>query len=237
MINQESGETAVFVDDERFWQKYAALRFLVPEEQITLYRPENGLDVDITQNAAVYTYPFMEQDFVESILQPPVLVSVGTGSLARGDLETEAVPLFLRYGVEPAPNLTELARFGEMVGLYGLDVIETEDGKLLVDLIWETETAVLDNLTVFVHAVNPDGLIAQSDSPPANGFWQADWWQPGLYLRDRHEIVLPENVDSSDYQLHIGWYDAATKTRLPVTAADGTVLGDTFIWPDHGPSE
>ncbi|MBE2223929.1 MAG: hypothetical protein IAF02_20480, partial [Anaerolineae bacterium] len=252
-INQDSAETAtstgsgqvVYLDEERFWQKYSTLRYLVPEERVTLYRPENGLDVDINQGIAVYTYPFIAQDFVESMWQSPALVSVEVGSLARGDLETEAVPLYLRYGVESAPDLPMMASFSDQMGLYDVVVVETEDGRLLVDLVWMAETAtsasssqaVLDDLVVFVHVVGADGLVAQDDSPPANGFWPADWWQPGLFLRDRHEIVLPENTDAAAYQFHIGWYDAATQTRLPVRAEDGTPLGDAFIWSNHRASE
>lgn len=244
-INQESKDTLVFVDEERFWQKYATLRFLIPEERMNLYRPENGPGVDINQTAVVYTYPFMAQDFVEPYLQAPALVTVETGSLARGDSEAEATPLYLRYAFEPAPSLPKMAVFGDQIGLYQVAVVETEDGRLLVDLVWEMETAVSasseqaipDNLVVFVHVVGQDGLIAQSDTLPANGRWQSEWWQPGLYLRDRHEIVLPENATSTSYELHIGWYDAATQTRLPVTAADATPLGDLFMWRNHGASE
>ncbi len=150
-INQESGETAtsigsghttsassghaVFVDEERFWQKYATLRYLVDEESITLFR-ENGTDIDIKFPVSIYTWPFQEQAFVKSILQPNVLVSAETGSLARGDLEAEAYPLYVRYAVEPAPSLPKMATFGEQFGLHQVDVVETEDGKLLVDLVW-----------------------------------------------------------------------------------------------------
>jgi len=236
-INNEGEETAVFVDEERFWKKYSTLRFLVPAERVTLYHPQNELEVDINQQIAIYTYPFMEQDFIKPFLQPPALVNVETGSLARGDLETEAVPLYLRYAIESDPDLPKLADFGDQIGLYQVDVVETEDGTLLVDLVWGAETAVSDNLVVFVHVVGQNGLIDQSDSPPADGFWQPDWWQSGVYLRDRHEIMLLEPVAVDSYDLHIGWYDAATQTRLPVTAVDGTLLGDVFIWQNHGASE
>ena len=242
-INQEDEETAVFIDEERFWQKQAALRFLVPEARVILYRPENGLGVDIKQNAVVYTYPFMAQDFMAPYLQAPALVTVERGSLARGDLETAATPLYLRYALAPAPNLPKIALFGEQVALYQVDVAQTEDGKLRIDLIWETPgstsagQATLADLVVFVHLVTEAGLVAQDDAPPANGRWQAAWWQPGLYVGDRHEITLPDDVLPDQYELHIGWYDATTHTRLPATDAAGTPLGDQFIWPVHGVSE
>ncbi len=96
-------------------------------------------------------------------------------------------------------------------------------------------------MTVFVHVVGPDGLVAQDDSLPAQGQWQTDWWQPRLLLRDRHEIALPPSTSlgnvSDAYHLHIGWYDAATQTRLPVMDVEGNALGDAFIWPNHGANE
>ena len=242
-INQEEGKTTVFVDEERFWQKYATLRYLVDGETITLFR-ENGVDIDIKLPVSIYTWPFQEQAFVESILQPDVLVTAETGSLARGDLEAEAYPLYVRYTVKPAPSLPKMATFGEQFGLYQVDVAETEDGMLLVDLVWaatDLGQAIPETMTVFVHVVGPDGLIAQDDSLPEQGLWQTDWWRPGLLLRDKHEIALPPSTSAGNvsdaYKLHIGWYDAATQTRLPVTDAEGNALGDAFIWPDHGANE
>ena len=245
-INDENEEAAVFVDEERFWHKYPTLRFLVPEERVTLYRPENGLSVDPTAPVSIYTWPFTNQDFVAPAMRPPALVSVETGRLTRGDLETEAYPLYLKYTIQPAPSLPKMAAFGEQIGLYQVDIEETGDGRLLVDLVWGIELQQDDVTaiphpssfpTVFVHVVGTDGIIAQDDAPPAQGLWSPDWWQPGLLLRDKHEIVVPETALSDGYQLHIGWYDAATQTRFPVIDQDGNLFGDAYIWPDHGASE
>ncbi len=236
-IKQENQETAVYIDEERFWQKHAALRFLVPQERVHLFGHENELSVDINKNISIYTYPFMAQDFVEPLLQPPVLVTVETGSLARGDLETEAVPLYLRYAFEPVPDWSHMAQFGDNIGLYQVEITQSENNHLLVDLVWQAETAVPSELKNFVHVVGPAGLVAQNDAYPANGYWQNRWWQPDLFLRERHEIMLPENVDIADTQLSIGWYDAVTGNRLPVADATGQELGDAFVWTDRRTSE
>ncbi|PID87233.1 MAG: hypothetical protein CSB13_00420 [Chloroflexi bacterium] len=236
-INQEKTETAVYVDEERFWQKHAALRFLVPQERVHLFRPENGLKVDINEGVSVYTYPFMAQDFVEPLLQPPALVTIETGSLARGDLETAAVPLHVRYAFEPVPDWTKMAQFGDEIGLYQVEITQPTEDKLVVDLVWQAETAVSPEWKIFVHVMGAAGLVAQDDALPAQGYWQNRWWQPGLYLRERHEIRLPENVDMAHTKLSLGWYDAVTGNRLHVTDAAGQGLGDAFVWPDHGISE
>ncbi|MFO7680605.1 MAG: glycosyltransferase family 39 protein [Chloroflexota bacterium] len=237
LINQEEGGTAVFLDEERFWQKYAALRFLVPAERVRLFRPENGLPIDITEKATLYAWPFADQAFVEQLWQPPSLVTIQEGSLARGDLEAEAYTLFVRYHAAPAAAMPELASFGAEFGLHEVAVAAQPDRILQVDLVWSGGSAVPDNRVVFVHVVGPDGLIAQDDGPPGQGYWQAAWWQPGLFLRDRHELRLPETAVGADYKLHIGWYDGQTLARLPVVSAAGAPLGDAFIWPDHGVGE
>jgi hypothetical protein len=131
--------------------------------------------------------------------------------------------------------------------LYKVDITEIDSGTLLVDLVWGLDGTTDENSSlfahpsslpiVFVHVVGADGLMAQDDALPAAGQWQAAWWQPGLLLRDRHEIVLPDGAAADDYQFYIGMYDADTRTRLPVVAAAGNPLGDVFIWPDHGASE
>lgn len=249
-VNAQKEGTAVYLDEERFWQKYSTLRYLIPKEKVIVYRPDEL--VDINKGAVIYSYPYISQSFVKEFLSSPALVAVEVGSLARGDLETQAVPLYLQYSVMDAPDLRKMATFGGYVDLYQVDMAQTDEGSLLVDLVWEItpENYELINSgnsvlvvhpstisTVFVHVVGPNGLIAQSDSPPANGFMQPEWWQPGLFLRDRHEIAVPDDFDIDDYQLHIGWYDSLTQTRAHVLDTDGELLGDAFIWPNHGTSE
>jgi len=237
MINQEKGETAVFLDEERFWKKYPTLRFLAPAERIHLFQPESGLPLDITTEMAIYAWPFAEPVFMEPLLTPPLLISVQEGSLARGDLEVEAYPLFVRYGLIPAATMPPLADFGDEVSLYKFEVNESETGKVQVELVWGAQTAVPTDRVRFIHLVGPDGLIAQVDGPPGQGYWRSEWWQPGLFLQESYTLPLPATAVSSGYQLHIGWYEGGALARLPVTAANGDPLGDAWIWPDQSASE
>jgi 4-amino-4-deoxy-L-arabinose transferase-like glycosyltransferase len=230
-INNEGGETAVFLDEERYWQKNPALRFLIPEERVQPFRPEAGLPT-LSPPSAVYAWPYDGLTAVRAAISPPALVTVDWGGLARGDLERDAYPLYLRYGLEPRPDWSPLAQFGGALTLYQVDVTPLDGGDLLVEAYWEGETAVSPDWIPFVHVVGADGLLAQSDSPPAaadwpgTAVWPADWWQPGLLLRDRRILAAPPGGFPADAQLHLGWYDRATGSRLPVSGG-----GEVFVWP------
>ena len=228
-MNGEAGETAVFLDEERYWQKHPALRFLIPEERVQPFRPEAGLPA-LSPPAAVYAWPYEGLAAVRAAITPPALVTVDWGGLARGDLEPDAYPLYLRYGLEPRPDWSPLAEFGGALTLHRVAVTPLDNGDWLVEAYWEGKTAVSPNWTPFVHVVGPDGLLAQSDSPPAaadwpgTAVWPADWWEPGLLLRDRRILVAPPGGFPADAQLHLGWYDRASQSRLPVSGG-----GEVFV--------
>lgn len=88
---------------------------------------------------------------------------------------------------------------------------------------------VEDDLLLFVHVAGPQGLIGQDDTPLAGGRWPGAWWQPDLYLRESHTIMLDEPFDSSRHQISLGLYRAHNGERLSVTdAASGEDLGTAW---------
>jgi 4-amino-4-deoxy-L-arabinose transferase-like glycosyltransferase len=234
-INAEASDTAIFVDDARYWQKYPTLPFLVPAEQVRPYQSDNLPPLPVP--AAVYAWPYEGLTAVRAAITPPALVTIEWGSLARGDLEAAAYPLVVRYGLEPPPDWPPLASFGETLRLHQVVVMPLLSGDWQVDVYWSGATAVSPDLVAFVHAVGPEGLLAQSDSLPgaadwpSTPVWGSDWWAPGLMLRDRRILPAPPGGFDAAVQLHVGWYDPATQTRLPVTDALGRPLGDVFVWP------
>ncbi|MBK8985664.1 MAG: glycosyltransferase family 39 protein [Chloroflexi bacterium] len=233
-INAEPIGTAVFLDDERYWQKYPTLPFLVEEARVLLYRPAEGLP-PLPETAVIYAWPYDNLDAVRRAIQPPALVMAEWGSLARGDMEPEAYPLVARYAIQPAPDWPVQATFGAGLATLHQVAVETlPTGELQVDVVWQAGTAVPGNLAVFVHVVGPDGLIGQSDGPPGAGLWPADWWTAGLLLHDRR--VIPLDNAAQPTAIHIGWYDTDTGARLPVQNAAGQPVGDVWVWPlaDHG---
>ncbi len=232
-INAEPADTAVLLDGPRYWQKYPSLPFLVDAGRVTVYDAAAGLP-SLPATAVLYAWPYDELTAVRQAIQPPALVTPAWGSLARGDLEPEAYPLFARYAIEPPPDWPVLAEFGENLALRHVEMEMLPSGDVQVDVVWAGETAVSDTLTAFVHVLGPEGLIAQSDGPPGAGLWPADWWAVGLLLRDRRTITLPPDRADGPITLEIGWYDAATGARLPVQNAAGENLGDAFVWSGGG---
>jgi hypothetical protein len=101
--------------------------------------------------------------------------------------------------------------------------------RLIIDLYWSTTTTIDDSLIVFVHLVGPDGIIAQSDSVPAQGNWPSQLWRPGIILHDYHILDLAQGFDLNQSQIIAGIYHADTKVRLAVFRADGTPVGDTWL--------
>lgn len=226
-INNEPPDTAVFVD-ERFWQEWSSLPFLADAHEVTLFRPDEGIP---KQGAPVviYAWPYGPLDFVPRAFNPPALISTETGGLAREDLAEQANPLFVRYAEQPTtPEGGILAKFGNQLVLQQAATTFPAPDQIEVTLYWRTDTAVHQDLVLFVHIMGPDGLVAQDDAPPAAGYWPRAWWQPGLSIVDSHTITLPAPFDSSRHQILIGLYDAATGARLPVFDSSGTPAGDSW---------
>lgn len=234
-IKQESAETAVYVD-RWFWDDdqggWPTLPFIVDLDQATLYRPELGVPpANPGEPTVIYAWQFGSLDFVPTLLQPPAVINVKLGPFARGDLEENAYPLYIRYHSQPSRPVTKvLAAFGDHFRLMELDVTQT-DQVINVGVRWEAATAVSGNWVAFVHLVGPDGLITQDDHLPASGLWQPAWWQPDLLIEDSHTLRLPENFDLSQHVIHIGFYESNTAVRLPVFDKEMQPIGDSLIVP------
>ena len=106
---------------------------------------------------------------------------------------------------------------------------ELSDDWLQVDVYWQAETALDEELVVFVHVVGPEGLVGQDDNPPAEGRWPKDWWRAGQIIRDRHTISLDEPYDPTKHQILVGLYERSTGIRLPVSdVTTGEPLGSSW---------
>ena len=217
-LQSETSGSGVYLDD-RLWTSWPSLSFLVEDEsRIVRYLSAVDLPDKLQEPAAIYAWPYDSLDFVPGLLEPPVLVAVEDGGLTRGDLEKEAYPLHVRYGIEPASpvDLERKANFAHQVYLHEANVAQLDPDTLQVDIYWEADGTVEDDLVVFVHVVGPEGLIGQDDTPLVGGRWQGTWWQPDLYVRESHTITLSESFDSSRHQIRLGIYRAGNSERLPV---------------------
>ena len=225
----------VALEQERFWDKHASIRFLLADVtgQLTLIPSGETVPWSAQQTQVLYLWPHQRDSLQERItaVVPPALVSAQLGAAARGDLEPEAYPFYVRYTATlpptPTPPLTEFAEGFVLTEA----TLTSKPDMLYVNLIWTNNlpTPPSDHI-VFVHLLDTrtGQLTAQSDQSPSGNFWPTSWWQPRLWVRDKHELHLSEPYNPAHHQLFIGLYPSGEPTkRLPLK--DST--GDAFTPP------
>jgi len=124
----------------------------------------------------------------------------------------------------PSPRASADVQFEHGIALIGYDLPSEAlawDHVVSITLYWESSSGEIPTgYTVFVHLLGEDGtLLAQHDSPPANGTRPTDEWLPGEFIIDPHELVWRESGYSGIARIAVGLYDPSTGRRL--TTADG----------------
>jgi hypothetical protein len=157
-----------------------------------------------------------------------MLVIQSDTSIPLGEVTIEAGDSLF---TEPPVSTPVNAVFGEHIALIGFDppsVIITPSQGVPLTLYWHLPTGEIGNrYTVFVHLLAEDGrVIAQHDSPPANGQRPTDEWLPGEYIIDPHELVWRESDYTGPARIAVGLYDPVTGERL--LTGDGA---DYFLLP------
>ncbi|HQY91800.1 glycosyltransferase family 39 protein [Caldilinea sp.] len=122
-------------------------------------------------------------------------------------------------GPPPAPPALPLsASWRNGIALLGADALPATldaEAPLTLRLRWQTNAAVAEEHTAFMHLVGPDGaLSAQDDHAPRHGFWPTSGWRPGVTVDDAYKMALPSRLESGVYRLLVGWYTSATGERL-----------------------
>lgn len=117
-----------------------------------------------------------------------------------------------------APAVKMDARFGNLE-LDGYAVRWRNDNTLIVDLWWEAVGPIPESYTTFVHLVRPgeptpESLVAQDDRPPGAAIYPTTCWEPGTYVRQRHELHLPAGDPCQGCYLRIGLYTDGGRLRL-----------------------
>ncbi|HDQ72162.1 MAG TPA: Stk1 family PASTA domain-containing Ser/Thr kinase [Chloroflexi bacterium] len=92
-------------------------------------------------------------------------------------------------------------------------------------LRWYVRRGVSTHYVVFVHLLTSAGqLVAQQDvepNPPTSN------WTPGSRIMDAHQLTIPDNQPSGQYQLRVGLYPRGdTSYRLPVVDVGETSAED-----------
>lgn len=101
--------------------------------------------------------------------------------------------------------------------------------RLDLRLFWQAQANIINNYTVFVHLIAPDGqLLQQRDQQPQNGFFPTSFWQAKQTIADNYQLDLPSDAPTGRYELRVGMYDATTGQRLPVNR-NGEPIGDSLL--------
>ncbi len=130
---------------------------------------------------------------------------------------------------EPAQN-TLYADFGEQIALLGFDIKQqmANPGDLIdLTLYWKAQQTLDINYQVFVHVFGPDGLVAQSDKLNPGDF-PTKRWPKDKYVRDEHQIMLPDDLAAGEYEIAVGVWVQADGWRLPLLDENGNQQSDRF---------
>lgn len=223
--------TAVYLD-RRFADGWPSVRFLLNDRPVTFFDARQGLPGSLAAPSAIYTWPYDSLDYLIAATGSPAVVNITPGPLARGDLEPEPYSLYTRYAIRPGPDAAApLAVFDGAFRLRNATATPVASDEFAVALRWEAEPVPAGGRLpkLFIHAVGPEGLLAQIDGPVGRGLWPVAGWQPGVVVGERYTLRLPRPFDPASDQLQIGLYWADTNERLPAFDARGDVAGDYLI--------
>jgi 4-amino-4-deoxy-L-arabinose transferase-like glycosyltransferase len=233
-LNEEVAGTAVYLD-RWFWDQpsqkgWPSIPFLADLDDVQFYRPESGVPPAAPdQLVSLYAWPYGNLDFVPQLLVQAEMVGVETGRLARGDLELEPYPLYVRYASGLLLHVETAVQFGDAFSLQSWVVTPLDEQTVQVTLTWQKTSPALSNQIAFLHLLGPGGLITQADAPPGGPYWFPHWWQAGQAVQEVRLLTLPVPFDPAQHTIEVGLYDPATLARLPVIGGDGAVQGDKWF--------
>ena len=230
-VNKDQSQQLNSLIDERFAQEWESITFLVTEDMQT-FAPAQVVDGELSTATALYAWPHASTNYLQYFIQPPVLVSIQQGGLARGDLEANPYQLYTRYVVTPQENpSTPVANFDNQLHLHAivLDVAE-ESPHLSIQLTWSFPTYPARELKAFVHVLDRASmaLVAQADAPIGGSSWAFEWWEFDVSVQEQREIILPTRYHADELLVLVGAYDPVTLERLPVRNASGEMIGDSW---------
>ena len=231
-LNEEESDTAVYLDrwfwDEATQKGWPSIPFLADLSRVQLYRPEAGLAPAAPgQAVSLYTWPFGQLEFVPRMLAGQMMVTIENGRLARGDLESEAYPLYVRYAGESGSVTTDkTVNFVNAFLLHDWQVTQVDEQTLQVDLTWQKLGDELPNEVAFLHLLDANGVVTQTDAPPGGTYWFPHWWRTEQLVHEKRLLTLLEPFDTAVHTIRVGLYDPVTLDRLPVIDDNGDVLDD-----------
>ena len=223
----------VYVDD-RLWEEWAALPFLVPETGGVVTLPlstSEGGEPEQEGEVLLLLWPYDGIERYLDLLPRNARIEAHAGPLTRGDLEDIPYTAYVAYVARPEAERPRdyLARFGDQIALADY-AVETGDQEWQVRLEWKALASPLENYTVFVHLRDGEQTVAQDDREPAGGYYPTRLWRGGDVVVDTHVLAPPEEWEH-ELRLVVGLYLWPAMERLEAVAPDGEPLGDELALP------
>jgi hypothetical protein len=138
------------------------------------------------------------------------------------------------YHYDRLPDIDEqLATFNDQIRLHRVKTpFEVSAGDTLdVSLWWSTNTSQSISYSISVFLLDNTGISrAQgADGVPQNGQFPTDAWTVDEVIFDSHQISVPNDVTTGDYQLAIKVYNSNDGFILPVTTSNEQNTTEYFI--------
>ncbi|RME42985.1 MAG: hypothetical protein D6791_16555 [Chloroflexi bacterium] len=136
----------------------------------------------------------------------------------------------------------EKANLGGQLAFYGYSVSHNpvRAGEVFKsELYWEPKTRLNSDYHIAVSLTDDAGhLWGQGDAVPFRGLHPMSTWEPGIVMRERHELKVNPGTPPGVYHLALRVYDPATGEALAGDTGDPSVsLGDIeVVRPDIPPS-
>jgi hypothetical protein len=133
------------------------------------------------------------------------------------------------------PQREIFAAIDDFATLKGYDLELPEEGlrpggQFLVTLYFDVQAESTQDLTRFVHLIDPTlGMAAQVDSQPDDGRSPTWSWTPGETVIDPVRLTVAADAPPGFYSLRVGLYDPATGVRVPLRDSADVPLPDDQV--------
>ena len=176
--------------DNRLWDNFASLRFLIADRD----------GADSTDHVLLAVWPYEPDEIRAAVAALPTgsQISAHRGALAQGDLEGTPYSLYTLYIAEPVRDKAVTARFGESVELRGSEVV-TEGDSVRIRLRWAVSSPVRLDYHVYVHILGDGQIRAQADGEPLGGLYHFTWLRPGDVLNDEYTLPRGDSIEAGLY--------------------------------------
>ena len=164
--------------------------------------------------------------------------SVQQNGIARTSIASLAVMAPAHTFTAPPIRYNVAVSLGSVASLAGFDIaspVRDEEGRelivhpsevLTVTLVWKAEEMTASSYRVFLHLIDPQGLlVSQSDGIAAGWNRPTTGWVSGEYITDQREIAVPADIPPArGYSLVSGLYLPGGDRLLAPDGADAILL-------------